>query len=38
MDDPCWRSWGTLEELENKVKATHNSKVYLANIEILKQL
>ena len=30
--------WGTLEELENKVKATHNSKVYLANIEILKQL
>ena len=30
--------WGTLEELENKVKETHNSKVYLANIEILKQL
>ena len=30
--------WGTLEELEDKVKATHNSKVYLANIEILKQL
>ena len=30
--------WGTLEELEKKVKATHNSKVYLANIEILKQL
>lgn len=28
--------WGTLEELEAKVKKTHNSKVYLANIEILK--
>ena len=30
--------WGSLEELEEKVKATHNSKVYLANIEILKSL
>ena len=30
--------WGTLEELEKKVKETHNSKVYLANIEILKNL
>jgi hypothetical protein len=30
--------WGTLEELEDKVKETHNSKVYLANIEILKGL
>ena len=30
--------WGTIEELEEKVKATHNSKVYLANIEILKGL
>jgi uncharacterized protein YjbI with pentapeptide repeats len=30
--------WGTLEELETKVKETHNSKVYLANIEILKGL
>ena len=28
--------WGTLEELETKVRKTHNSKVYLANIEILK--
>jgi len=28
--------WGFLEELETKVKETHNSKVYLANIEILK--
>jgi len=30
--------WGTLEELEAKVKETHNSKVYLANIELLKTL
>jgi hypothetical protein len=30
--------WGTLEELEAKVKKEHNSKVYLANIEILKEL
>jgi hypothetical protein len=30
--------WGTLEELEAKVKKVHNSKVYLANIEILKEL
>jgi len=30
--------WGTLEELETKVKETHNSKVYLANIELLKGL
>lgn len=30
--------WGSLDELEAKVKATHNSKVYLANIEILKGL
>ena len=30
--------WGTLEELEDKVKRTHSSKVYLANIEILKGL
>jgi len=29
---------GTLEELEAKVKETHNSKVYLANIELLKTL
>jgi hypothetical protein len=28
--------WGTLDELEAKVKNTHNSKVYLANIEILR--
>ena len=30
--------WGTLNELEAEVKAAHNSKVYLANIEILKEL
>jgi len=30
--------WGTLEELETKVKETHNSKVYIANIELLKSL
>ena len=30
--------WGTLEELETEVRETHNSKVYLANIEILKGL
>ena len=30
--------WGTLGELETKVKETHNSRVYLANIEILKGL
>ena len=30
--------WGTLEELEQKVRDTHNSKVYLSNIEILKGL
>lgn len=30
--------WGTLDELEAKVKATHNSKVYLANIEIMREL
>ena len=30
--------WGTLEELETRVKESHNSKVYLANIEILKGL
>lgn len=30
--------WGTLDELETKVKETHNSKVYLANIEILRNL
>jgi hypothetical protein len=30
--------WGTLKELEKKVKATHNSKVYLVNIELLKGL
>jgi hypothetical protein len=30
--------WGTPEELEKKVKQTHNSPVYLANIEILKNL
>ena len=30
--------WGTLEELETKVKETHNSKVYLHNIELLKTL
>ena len=34
----CYCFWGTLEELETKVKETHNSKVYLANIEILKGL
>ena len=30
--------WGTLKELEEKVKESHNSPVYLANIEILKNL
>ena len=30
--------WGSLEDLEKKVKETHSSKVYLANIEILKTL
>ena len=30
--------WGTLDELETKVKETHNSKAYLANIEILRNL
>ena len=30
--------WGTLEELDAEVKETHNSKVYLANIELLKTL
>ena len=30
--------WGTLEELEVEVKKSHNSPVYLANIEILKNL
>ena len=30
--------WGTLDELEAKVKATHNSRVYLANIALLREL
>lgn len=30
--------WGNLDELENKVLNTHRSKVYLANIAILKEL
>lgn len=30
--------WGTLEELEKKVKETHNSKFYLANIKLLKMI
>ena len=30
--------WGTLEELEVEVKKSHNSNVYLANIEIIKNL
>ena len=30
--------WGTLDELEAKVKSTHNSKVYLSNIGLLRSL
>lgn len=30
--------WGTLDELEKEVEETHNSKVYLSNIAILKEL
>jgi uncharacterized protein YjbI with pentapeptide repeats len=30
--------WGTLNALERKVKATHNSRVYLSNIEIMREL
>ena len=30
--------WGTLDELEAKVKSTHNSKVYLSNIDLLRSL
>ena len=30
--------WGTLDELENKVLDTHKSKVYLANIALLREL
>ena len=30
--------WGTLKELEEKVLSTHKSKVYLHNINLLKQL
>jgi len=30
--------WGTLDELENKVKETHNSKVYLGNINIMREI
>lgn len=30
--------WGNLDELENKVLDTHRSKVYLANIALLKEL
>jgi len=30
--------WGSLEELETKVLETHKSKVYLMNIEYLKNL
>ena len=29
--------WGNLEELEKKVRKTHNCPVYLGNIEILKR-
>ena len=30
--------WGTLDELEAEVKSTHNSKVYLSNIGLLRSL
>ena len=30
--------WGTLDELEATVKSTHNSKVYLSNIGLLRSL
>ena len=30
--------WGTLEELEKKVKETHNSEVYLTNIKLLRNM
>jgi hypothetical protein len=30
--------WGSLDELEAKVKETHNSKVYLMNIEIMREI
>ena len=30
--------WGTLDELETKVKEDHNSKVYLGNIAIMREI
>ena len=41
--DTCWmvqdgRFWGSLDDLEEKVKTSHNSAVYIANIELLRTL